>query len=76
MIGQIAFVSITAGLACTFAVFAHFRHKRVLLTVQQDTSPVFLDLLVEGGLWGASVLFGVSGAMYLAFCASRYSVNY
>jgi hypothetical protein len=76
VIGQIAFVSITAGLARTFAVLAHFRHKRVLLTVQQDTSPVFLDLLVEGGLWGASVLFGVSGAMYLVFCASRYWLSY
>ena len=76
MIGQIAYVIITAGLSYTFAVLAHIRHKRILLAIEQDTSPAFGDLLVEGGLWCASGLFGLLGAMYLAICVSRYWVSY
>ena len=70
MIGQIAFVSITAGLACTFAVFAHFRHKRVLLTVQQDTSPVSLVYWLRVAS-GVQVFFLVFRGRYTWLSALR-----
>lgn len=62
MIGQIAYVSITAGLSYTFAVLALKRRKRITLAIEQDAAPAFRDLLVESGLLFASGLFGLLAA--------------
>jgi hypothetical protein len=76
VIGQIAYVSITAGLSYTFAVRALKRRERITLAIEQDAAPAFRDLLIEGGLLFASGLFGLLAAFYLAICVSRYWVNY
>jgi len=76
VIGQIAYVSITAGLSYTFAVLALKRRKLISLAIEQDAAPAFRDLLIEGGFLFASGLFGLLAAFYLAICASRYWVNY